>query len=137
MSVNPANMSTYEMWYGNPPPVVFLPFLKPGYCKVKRKNKSQPKVQELFYLGPAPNHPRDAVRLLTEHRTLRITRHVTWQRGSPLPLVRAPMHDSLSQEVGGSKADDKSTSDRGGGGGDGRAGRISGSPDRPRRDVGV
>ena len=69
-SANPANKSPYEMWYGEPPPVVLLPFLKPGYCKVKRRNKSQPKAEECFYLGPAPNHPRDAVRVLTKHRTL-------------------------------------------------------------------
>ena len=115
-SANPANKSPYEMWYGNPPPVVRLPFLKPGYCKVKRENKSQPKAQERFYLGPAPNHPRDAVRVLTKYRTLRITRNVTWQRVSPSPPVPAPMHDSLSQEEGGSEADDESMSDGGGGG---------------------
>ena len=115
-SANPANKSPYEMWYGNPPPVVLLPFLKPGYCKMKRKNKSQPKAQECFYLGPAPNHPRDAVRVLTKHRTLRITRHVNWQRVPPSPPVPAPMHDPLSQEEGGSEADDESTSDGGGGG---------------------
>ena len=93
-----------------------LPFLKPGYCKIKRENKSQPKAQECFYLGPATNHPRDAVRVLTKHRTLLITRHVTWQCVSPSPPVPAQMHDSLSQEEGRSEADDESTSDGDGGG---------------------
>ena len=115
-SANPANKSPYEMWYGNPPPVVLLPFLKPGYRGVKRENKAQPKAQECVHLGPAPNHTRDAVRVLTKHRTLRITRHVTWQRVSPSPPVPAQMHDSLSQEAGGSEADDESTSDGGWGG---------------------
>ena len=114
-SANPANKSPYDRWYGKPPPVVLLPFLKPGYRKVKRENKSQAKAQECFYLGPAPNRPRDVVRVLTKHRTLLITRHVTWQRVSPSPTVPAQMHDSLSQEEGGSEADDESTSDRGGG----------------------
>ena len=104
------------MWYGKLPPVVLLPFLKPGYCKVRRKNKSQPKAQEWFYLGSAPNHPRDAVRVLTKHRTLRITRHVTWQRVSPSPPIPAQMHDSLSQEDGGFQAGDENTSDGGKGG---------------------
>ena len=102
------------MWYGNPPPVVLLPFLRPGYCKVKRENKSQAKAQECFYLGPAPTYPR--VRVLTTHGTVLITRHITWQRVSPTPPAPAPMHDSLSTEEGGSEADDESTSDRGGGG---------------------
>ena len=87
-----------------------LPFLKLGYCKVKRENKSQPKAQECFYLGLAPNHPRDAVRMPTKHRNLHITRHVTCQRVSPSPSVPVQMHDSLFQEEGGSEADDESTS---------------------------
>ena len=103
------------MLYGNPPPVVLLPFLKPGYCEVMRKNKSQVETQECFYLGPAPNYPRDSVRVLTTHRTVLITRHITWQRVSPAPPAPAQMHDSLSTEEGGSE-DDESKSDRGGGG---------------------
>ena len=116
-SANPANKSPYETWYGNPPPVVLLPFLKLSYCKVKRENKSQAKALECFYLDPAPNHPRDAVRVLIKHRTLLITRHVTWQRVSPSPPVPAQMHDSLFQEEGGFEAHDESTSGGGGGGG--------------------
>ena len=76
-SANPAHKSPYEMWYGKHHPVVLLPFLMPGYCKVKRENKSQAKAQECFFLAPAPSHPRDAVRVLTNHRALLITRHVT------------------------------------------------------------
>ena len=94
---------------------MLLPFLKPGYCKVKRENKYQAKAQECFHLGPVSNHPRDAVRVMAKHRTLLITRHVTWQRVSPSPPVPAQMHDSLSQEGRGSEADDESTSDGGGG----------------------
>ena len=78
-SANPRNTSPYEMRYGNPPPVVLPPFLKPGYCKVRRENKSQAKVQVCVYLGPASN-PRDSVRVLTLHRTVLNTRHLTWQR---------------------------------------------------------
>ena len=100
-SANPASKLPYEMWYGNPRPVVLLHCLKPGYCKVRRKIKSQAKAQEYYYLGPASNNPRDAVRVLTKHRTLLITSHVTWQRVSPSPPVPAHMHDSLSQEEGG------------------------------------
>ena len=77
MSANRENKSPHEMSYRKTSPVVLLPFLKAGYCKVKREDKSQIKAQESFYLSPAPNHPRDAVRVLTKHRTLLITRHVT------------------------------------------------------------
>ena len=113
-TANPESKSPYEMWYGRPPPVVLLPFLKPGYCKVKRENKAQAKAQECFYLGPAPNYPRDSVRVLTRHRTVLITRNITWQRVSPEPPVPAQMNDSLSMEEGGSEANDGSTSDQGG-----------------------
>ena len=51
-STNPANKSPYDMWYGKLPPEVLLPFLKPGYCKVKRENKSQAKAQEFFTWAP-------------------------------------------------------------------------------------
>ena len=34
MSATPAKTSPYEMWYGNPPPIVLLPFLKLGFCNV-------------------------------------------------------------------------------------------------------
>ena len=50
-SDNPADKSPYEMWYGNPPAVVLLIFLKSAYCKVKRKHKSQAKAQECSYPG--------------------------------------------------------------------------------------
>ena len=115
-SANPTNKSPYEIWHGNPRPVVLLPFLKPVCCKVKRENKSQPKAQECVYLGPAPNYPQDSVRVPTRDRTVLIMHHITWKRVSPAPLVPAQMLDSLSTEEGGSEADDESTSDRGDGG---------------------
>ena len=57
-TANPESKSPHEMWHGSSPPVVLPSFLKPGYSKVKRENKSQAKVQEYFYLDPAPNYPR-------------------------------------------------------------------------------
>ena len=54
--------------------------------------------------------------MLTKHRTLLITRHVTWQRVSPARPVPAQTHDSLSQEEEGFETDDESMSDRGVGG---------------------
>ena len=82
--------------------------------QVKRENKSQAKAQECFYLGPAPNYPRDSVRVLTRHSSVLITRSITWQRVSPEPHLPAQMNDSLSMEERGSEANDGSTSDQGG-----------------------
>ena len=83
-TANPGSKSLYEMWHGSPPqvvaPVVVLPFFKPGYCKLKRENRSQAKVPEWFYVVPAPSYRRDSVPMLTKHRTVRITRTITWQR---------------------------------------------------------
>ena len=115
-TANPENKSPYEMWFGNSLPVVLLPFLKPGYCNVKRENKSQAKAHECLSLGPALNYSRDSVRVLITHRTVFITRITTWQRVSPAPPVPAQMHDSMCTEEGGSETNDKSTSNRGGGG---------------------
>ena len=137
MSANPENKSPYDMWYVKTPSVVLLPFLTSGNCKTKKVKKSRAKAQGCFILGPAPDHPQDTVRVLTKHHTLLITRHVTWQRVSPAPPVPAQKHGSLSQEAGRSEADDENTSDRGWGGGGGRAGRWCGFSERPRRDVGV
>lgn len=40
-TANPGDKSSHEIWQGKPPSVVLLPFLKPGYCKVRRESKSQ------------------------------------------------------------------------------------------------
>ena len=57
-SAKPANKSPCEMWFGKPPPVVPLPFLKPGYFKVKRENKPQAKTKECFSWDLHPVTPR-------------------------------------------------------------------------------
>ena len=82
MTTNPESKSPHEIWHGISQ-VVLLPFLKSGYCRVNRENASQAKAQGFVYLDPAPNYPRDSVRVLTGQRTVLITRNVTWQRVSP------------------------------------------------------
>ena len=115
-TANPESKSPYATWHGSHPPlVVVLPLLKPGYCKVSRESKSQANAHECFYLGPAPNYPRDSVRVLTKHRAVLITRNITWQHVWPEPPVPAQTIDSLSRN-GGSIANDESTLDRGGAG---------------------
>ena len=61
---NPEFKSLHEIWFGSPPSSSPFPFLKPGFRSVKRRNKLQPKVVRCWYLGPAQNYPRDAMRIL-------------------------------------------------------------------------
>ena len=135
-AANPESKSPHEMWHGSFPPVILLSFLKPGYSKVRRENKSQGKAPKCFYLDPAPNYPRESVRVLTRRCTVLTTQNVTWERVSPAPPVPAQAKASRSTEKGVSEADDVSTSDRSGGGGGGCSGRRFGSLERPRCDLG-
>ena len=77
-SANPGYKSPHEMWFGSPPSSSPFPFLKPGFRSIKRRNKLQPKAVRCWYLGPAPNYPRDAMRILCKSGRVVATRHVTW-----------------------------------------------------------
>ena len=76
-SANPGYKSPHEIRFGSPPSSSPFPFLKPGFCSVKRRNKLQPKAVRCWYLGPAPNYPRDAMRILCKSGRAVVTRHVT------------------------------------------------------------
>ena len=87
-TANPGDKSPYEMWYGSPPPRgAVWPFLKPVVCRVKRNNKSQPKAQDCYYVGPGVNRPRDCIRVLTANRSILTTRNVTWRQVPLSPSV--------------------------------------------------
>ena len=59
---NSGNQSPCEMWYGSPPLVGEVwPFLELAIYRVKSENKSQPKAQDCYYVGPSVNHPRDCM----------------------------------------------------------------------------
>ena len=77
-SANPGFKSTHEMWFGSPPTSSPFPFLKLGFRSVKRQNKLQPKAVRCWYLGPASNYPRDAMRILCKSGRVVATRYVTW-----------------------------------------------------------
>ena len=103
-TANPGDKSPYEMWYGSPPPRgAVWPFLKPAVCRVKRANKSLPKAQDCYYVGPGVNHPRDCMRVLTANRSILTTRNVTW-RHVPLPPPAPPLQLPPIAEEGGSTA---------------------------------
>ena len=77
-TINPGDKSPNEMWYGSPPPPGEVwPFLKPAICRVVRDNKSQPKVQDCYYIGPSVDRPRDCMRVPTVHCSILTTRNVT------------------------------------------------------------
>jgi len=74
-TANEGDKSPYELFHGSPPPVgATYPFLKPAVFKSRRKTKSEPKGAKGWYLGPAHNHPRDCVRMLTEAGTVKVKR---------------------------------------------------------------
>ena len=119
-TANPGDESPYEMWYGLPPPRgAVWPFLKPAVCRVKRNNKSQPKAQDCYYVGPAIDHPRDCIRVLTANRSILTTRNVTW-RHVPLSRLAPPQQLPPIAEEGGSTAGEGASGERapsqGGGG---------------------
>ena len=96
---NTEDESPYEMWYGSPPLAGEVwSFLKPAIYRVKRQNTSQPEARDCYYVGPSVNHPRDCMRVLTTHRTIRITRNVTWQHVHPAPPALQQHLPSIAEE---------------------------------------
>ena len=118
-TANPGDKSPYEMWHGSPPPAGGVwPFLKPAVCTVKRKNKSQPKGQDCYYLGPGVDHPRDCVRVLTSHRTVLTTRNLTWQHVPsvpPEPPQQLPPIEEEGESEAGEGESGEGASSQGGG----------------------
>ena len=106
-SANPGYKSPHEMWFGSPPSSSPFPFLKPGFRSVKRRNKLQPKAVRCWYLGPAPNYPRDAMRILCKSGRVVATRHVTWAHvpthipSTPQQAILAPRENSSDGDESG------------------------------------
>ncbi|CAB1111781.1 unnamed protein product [Ectocarpus sp. CCAP 1310/34] len=75
---NEGDKSAYKMFHDSPPPVgSTYPFLKAAVFKSRTKAKSQPKGEKGWYIGPAHNHPRDCVRMLTKAGTVVTTHNFT------------------------------------------------------------
>ncbi|CAN0356099.1 unnamed protein product [Ascophyllum nodosum] len=104
------------MWCGSPPRAVW-PFLKPAVCRVKRNNKSHPKAQDCYYVGPGVNHQRDCMRVLTVNRSILTTRNVTWRQvplSPPMPSKQLiPIAEEGVYRKEGENGED--TSSQGGG----------------------
>ena len=106
-SVNPGFKSPHERWFGSPPTSSPFPLLMPGFRSVKRRNKLQPKVVRCWYLGPVPNYPRDAMRILCKSGRVVPTRHVTWAHvrthipSTPQEAILAPRENSSGSDESG------------------------------------
>ncbi|CAN0098402.1 unnamed protein product [Laminaria digitata] len=55
--------SPYEMFFGRLPPANTLGFMQPGFRRIHRSHKSDPKAERCFYLNRGRNHPRDCVKV--------------------------------------------------------------------------
>ena len=88
------------MWFGSLPSSSPFPILNPGFRSVKRRNKLQLKAERCWYLGPAPNYLRDAMRILCKSDPDVATRHVTWAHvptripPTPQQAILAPRENS-------------------------------------------
>ena len=94
------------------------PFLKPAVCREKRNNKSQPKAQDCYYVGPGVNHPRDCIRVLTANRFILNTRNVTWRQVPLSPPVPSKQLLPIAEEGGSTAREgegEEGTSSQGGG----------------------
>lgn len=68
------------MWFRETPTVRLYLVLKPAFSCNKRTSKDFPRAMRLFYLSPAPYHPRDILRLKTvgNHQIIN-SRNVAWK----------------------------------------------------------
>ncbi|CAB1115264.1 unnamed protein product [Ectocarpus sp. CCAP 1310/34] len=97
---NPTDLNEYHLAHGHAHEIAVF--------KSRRKAKSQPKGEQGWYLGPAHNHRRDCVRMLTEAGTVITTRDFTWRHvpaASPAPPQLLPLADDEEGGEGESRAD--------------------------------
>ena len=93
------------MWFGSPPSSSPFPFLKPDFRSVKRRNKLQPKAVRCWYLGPDPNYPRDAMRILYKSGRVVATRNATWAH-EPTHIPSIPQQAILAPRENSSGGDE-------------------------------
>ena len=64
-TANPHSKEPYEMYFEELPPANTLAFMEPGFRRVHRSHKSEPKAERCFYLNRGWNHSRDYVKVVT------------------------------------------------------------------------
>ena len=75
---NPGRTSPWSRFYGEVPPLSMLPFLKPGYCRVRRDSKAGTKAETCFYLNGGIKHPSSALKVKLPSGAVVYTCDVTW-----------------------------------------------------------
>ena len=106
-SANPGFKSPQKMLFGSPPTSNPFPFLS-GIRSVNRRSKWQPKTVRYWYLGPALNYPRNAIRFLCKSSRVMVTRHVTWAHVSTLIPPTLQQAILVPRERDNSSASDES-----------------------------
>ena len=76
-TANACYMSPYEAEFGRLPPANTLVFMQPGFRRVQRGNKSEPKAEGCFYINRGWNHPLGSVNVLTSSGLTSDTRNAT------------------------------------------------------------
>ena len=101
MTTKPGKRSPHELFYGVVPKLRMLPFLQPGYCRVRRDKKVEPKAEKLFYLGT--RRPADSLKVIVSSGAITYTRDLTWEHPrAPFPSAPAESscHLSAPEEEG-------------------------------------
>jgi len=78
-SANAHFKSPHEAFFGTLPPPNTLAFMQPGFHRIHRTHKSDPKAERCFYLNRGRHHPRDCVKVVTTCRRTSNSRDVTWE----------------------------------------------------------
>ena len=87
-TANPHSKEPYEMYFEELPPANTLAFMEPGFRRVHRSHKSEPKAERCFYLNRGWNHSRDYVKVVTLSGQSSNTRDVTWEVDR-VPIIAA------------------------------------------------
>ena len=64
--------------------------MQPGFRRVHRSHKSEPKAERCFYLNRGRNHRRDCVKIVTLSDQSSNTRDVTWEVDRVLIIAATP-----------------------------------------------
>ena len=98
-TANPGNCSPHELFFGVTPKLRMLPFLRPGYCRVRRDNKAEPKAQRCFYLSGGSKHPADSLKVVLPSGAITYTRDLAWEHSRAAPFVPAPAGGGREQHL--------------------------------------